>query len=41
MAALIVIGIVITAVVCFDLLAYWRGADSRPGFPRTSDTILD
>jgi hypothetical protein len=32
MGALIILGIVITAVVIFDLLALNRGVDSRPGF---------
>jgi hypothetical protein len=42
MGALIVFGIVIAAVVIFDLLAYRRGTDSRPGLgiSRTPDRIL-
>ena len=42
MDAIIVIGLVIAAVVIFDLLAYTRGVDSRPGFAvqRPTDRIL-
>jgi hypothetical protein len=43
MGALIVFGIVITAVVVFDLLAVARGVDSRPGFDgmsRTPDRVI-
>ena len=42
MGALIVLGIVITAVVIFDLLAYRRGTDSRPGFgaSRVPDRVI-
>jgi hypothetical protein len=40
MGALIVIGIVIIAVAIFDLLAYRRGSESRPGFNRTSGTAV-
>jgi hypothetical protein len=42
MGALIVISIVITAVVVFDVLALSRGVDSRPGFglSRTPDRVI-
>jgi len=32
MGALIILAVVITAVILFDLLAASRGVDSRPGF---------
>ena len=42
MGALIVISIVITAVVVFDLLAYRRGVDTRPefGISRAPDRVI-
>lgn len=42
MGALIVFSIVITAVVVFDLLAFRRGVDTRPGFgmSRTPDRVI-
>ena len=42
MDGLIVLGIVIIAVVVFDLLAFEYGADTRPGFgiDRAPDRII-
>jgi len=40
MGALIVIGVVIAAVAIFELLAYRRGSESRPGFNRTAGTAI-
>jgi hypothetical protein len=32
MGGLIVLGIIIVAIVVFDIIALTKGADSRPGF---------
>lgn len=42
MGALIITGIVVLAVVVFDLLALGRGVDTRPGFgmSRTPDRVF-